>query len=424
MGSFGKDQILMGTTEKDEIFTKVDGPIIVGAGPSGIAVAACLKEKGIPSLVLERSDCIASLWQYKAYDCVKLHLPKNLCELPLVPKEFPKIPTKDQFIAYITAYADHFKVKPLFNQSVESAVFEFERGVWRVKTRDGGYESRWLVVATGENAEASMPEIPGLERFEGTLVHASEYRNGGEFKGKRVLVVGCGNSGMEISLDLCNHRAIPFIVVRNSIHVIPREMFGFSTFGVAMALLKWLPMKVVDKIILGITEYILGDTDKFGIRRPKTGPMELKLTGGKTPVVDVGALSKIKTGNIKVVEQGVKEITKNGVKFMDGQELEFDCIVLATGYKSNVPSWLKGSDFFTDKGIPKTRFPNGWKGENGLYAVGFTNRGIFGAACDAVKIGEDVDEQWRAMDEFEHDMVQGMDIDGKIRITNRIIVNN
>ncbi|KAF5773336.1 putative indole-3-pyruvate monooxygenase [Helianthus annuus] len=118
-------------------------------------------------------------------------------------------------------------------------------------------------------------------------------------------------------------------------------MFGFSTFGLAMTLIKWLPIKLVDKVILSITNYILGDTEKFGLRRPKTGPLEMKMTTGRSPVLDVGTLSKVKTGNIKVVEQGVREITKNGVVFMDGQELECDCIVLATGYKSNVTSWLK-----------------------------------------------------------------------------------
>ncbi|MFS7904945.1 putative indole-3-pyruvate monooxygenase [Helianthus anomalus] len=209
----------MGSFGRDEVFTKVEGPIIVGGGPSGIAVAACLKHDGIPSLVLERNDCIASLWQHKAYDCVKLHIPKELCELPLLgyPKSYPKYPTKSQFISYITSYADHFGVKPLFNQTVESAGFELERGVWRVKTQDGCYESRWLVVASGENAEPLVPKIPGTEVFEGTLVHASEYKNGDEFRGKKVVVIGCGNSGMEISLDLCNHESIPFMVVRNSV---------------------------------------------------------------------------------------------------------------------------------------------------------------------------------------------------------------
>ncbi|KAK9079460.1 hypothetical protein SSX86_001132 [Deinandra increscens subsp. villosa] len=356
----------MGSTGKDEVFTKVEGPIIVGGGPSGIAVAACLKQKGIPSLVLERNDCIASLWQHKTYDSVKLHLPKQFCELPLLgyPKSYPKYPSKNQFIAYLTSYADHFAIKPVFNQKVESAEFEFGRGVWRVKTEGGGgYESRWLVVATGENAEALVPEIAGMEGFEGRVMHASEYKNGGEFRGKKI-------------------------------HVLPREMFGFSTFGVAMTLLKWLPIKLVDKLILSITNYILGDTERFGLRRPKTGPLELKMTTGKTPVVDVGAFSKIKTSNIKVIEQGVREITKNGIMFLDGQELECDCIVLATGYKSNVTSWLKGNDFFADDGMPKTSFPNNWKYENGLYTAGFTRRGILGAACDATKVANDIGNQW------------------------------
>ncbi|KAD0858377.1 hypothetical protein E3N88_43610 [Mikania micrantha] len=220
----------MGSTGKDEVFTKVEGPIIVGGGPSGIAVVVCLKHNGIPSLVLEKDDCIASLWQHKAYASVKLHLPKQLCELPMLgyPKNYPKYPTKNQFIVYVTAYADHFAIKPLFNQKVESAGFELERGVWRVKTQDSGYESRWLVVATGENAEALVPEIPGAETFEGRVMHASEYKNGREFRGKKVVVIGCGNSGMKISLDLCNHDSIPFMVVRNSYPSFTARTTGIS----------------------------------------------------------------------------------------------------------------------------------------------------------------------------------------------------
>ncbi|PWA40172.1 flavin-binding monooxygenase family protein [Artemisia annua] len=389
MGSCEKDQLLM--------VKKINGPIIVGAGPSGIAVAACLKQNGVPSLVLERSDCIASLWQYKTYDILKLHLPKQFCELPLFgyPKNFPKYPTKEQFVSYLVAYAKHFDIKPKFNQTVVSAEFELEKDIWRVVTQDCVYESRWLVVATGENAEAVVPEIQGIEKFEGVVRHTSEYKSGSEFKDKRVLVVGCGNSGMEVSLDLCNHHASPFMVVRNSVHVLPREMFGFTTFGIAMALLKWLPIRVVDKLILLMANITLGSTDKLGLRRPKTGPLELKNATGKTPVLDTGALSLIKSGKIKVVEQGVREITRNGVKFMDGQEIAFHSIVLATGYKSNVPFWLKGSDFFTDDGMPKTPFPNGWKGEKGLYTVGFTRRGLLGTTCDALKIAKDVTDQWR-----------------------------
>ncbi|XP_057477314.1 LOW QUALITY PROTEIN: probable indole-3-pyruvate monooxygenase YUCCA4 [Actinidia eriantha] len=376
----------------------VHGPIIVGAGPSGLSVSACLKNNGVTSLILERSDCLASLWQQRTYDRLKLHLPKHFCELPLFgfPKKFPKYPTKHQFISYVNSYAAHFSITPRFKQEVKRAEFDCKIGLWRVKTQDCEYISRWIVVATGENAEPMIPEIAGIERFEGDLVHTSGYCSGSDFGNKRVLVVGCGNSGMEVSLDLCRHNAIPHLVVRNTVHILPRDMFGFSTFGIAMSLLKWLPLRLVDKFLLLMAQFTLGNTDKLGIRRPKTGPIESKTATGKTPVLDVGALSQIKSDKIKVME-GVREITRSGAKFMDGQEKEFDCIIFATGYKSNVPSWLKGSDFFTEDGMPRTPFPNSWKGQNGLYAVGFTRRGLLGTASDSLNIARDITNQWRTI---------------------------
>ncbi|KAK4787612.1 hypothetical protein SAY86_011445 [Trapa natans] len=374
-----------------------NGPIIVGAGPSGLAAAACLLEHGVPSLILERSDCIASLWQHRTYDRLKLHLPKDFCELPYrkFPEDYPKYPTKHQFVAYMESYAAHFSIRPLFNQTVLAA--RFKDGQWRLRTAaDHEYVSPWLIIATGENADPVIPDIAGLDKFGGKIIHTSSYKSGSDYQNQRVLVVGCGNSGMEVSLDLCRHNVLPHMVVRNTVHVLPREVLGLSTFGIAMALLKWFPLKLVDKFLLFAASMTLGNTDHFGLRRPKTGPLELKNVTGKTPVLDTGALSQIKAGKIKVME-GVKEITKNGAKFVDGQEKEFDSIILATGYKSNVTSWLKSGEFFTKEGMPKVPFPNGWKGDNGLYTVGFTSRGILGTSCDAIKIAQDIADQWRAI---------------------------
>ncbi|XP_030543039.1 probable indole-3-pyruvate monooxygenase YUCCA4 [Rhodamnia argentea] len=384
---------------KDREEDPLRGPIIVGAGPAGLAASACLSEHGVPSLILEKSDCIASLWKHRTYDGLKLHLPKRYSELPLwgIPEHFPNYPTKHQFISYMEAYASHFSIRPNFNQNVEKAEFDQIRGFWRVQTREFQYISRWLIVATGENAEPFVPDIVGLDKFNG-LVHSSEYKSGSDFKNQRVLVVGCGNSGMEVSLDLCRHNATPHMVVRNTVHVLPREMFGFSTFGLAMSLLKWLPLRMVDKLLLVMANLVLGNTDHLGLQRPKTGPIELKNITGKTPVLDVGALSHIKSGDIKVMSS-VKEITETGAKFMDGQEKEFDSIILATGYRSNVPSWLK-SEFFTKEGMPRTPFPEGWKGENGLYTVGFTRRGLLGTAGEAIKIAKDIAAQWRAINDL------------------------
>lgn len=82
--------------------------------------------------------------------------------------------------------------------------------------------------------------------------------------------------------------------------MLPREMFGYSTFGIAMNLQEWLPLRLVDRLLLFISNFILGKTEQYGLQRPKTGPIELKNATGKTPVLDVGALAEIKSGRIKV----------------------------------------------------------------------------------------------------------------------------
>ena len=213
----GKEQEQQGFRQAKCV--KVHGPIIVGAGPSGLAAAACLSQQGVPSLILEKSDCIASLWQQRTYDRLKLHLPKQFCELPLLgfPANFPKYPTKSQFISYMESYASHFNIHPKFNQGVKKAEYDRVKGIWRVQTEHLEYHSRWLIAATGENAEPLIPGIPGRDKFKGTILHTSEYNSGSKFKNQRVLVIGCGNSGMEVSLDLCRHNAIPHMVVRNTV---------------------------------------------------------------------------------------------------------------------------------------------------------------------------------------------------------------
>ncbi|KAB2599909.1 indole-3-pyruvate monooxygenase YUCCA3 [Pyrus ussuriensis x Pyrus communis] len=332
----------------------VNGPVIVGAGPSGLAVGAGLKEQGVPFIVLERADCIASLWKKRTYDRLKLHLPKQFCQLPNLPfpEDFPEYPTKDQFISYLESYANHFYISPNFNENVQSAKYDETFGLWRVKTiistsdsnpsatAEVEYICRWLVVATGENSEKVVPEFEGLEEFKGNVVHACDYKSGVAYHGKQVLVVGCGNSGMEVSLDLCNHNASPSIVVRSSVHVLPREIFGKSTFELAVLLMKWLPLWLADKILLMLAWLIFGNLEKYGLKRPTLGPLELKNNSGKTPVLDIGALEKIRSGEVKVVP-GIKRFSRGRVELVDGQNLEIDSVVLATGYRSNVPSWLK-----------------------------------------------------------------------------------
>ncbi|KAK6122939.1 hypothetical protein DH2020_043316 [Rehmannia glutinosa] len=360
-----------------------------------------LKKQGVPFIILERSNCIASLWQNRTHDRLKLHLPKKFCQLPYIPfpENFPEYPTKHQFIDYLKSYAKRFELDPKFNESVRSAKYDETCGLWRVKTvsNDGSgveYICRWVVVASGENAEKVVPEFEGLHDFGGNVIHACDYKSGEVYRGKRVLVVGCGNSGMEVSLDLCHYNAIPSMVVRNSVHVLPREIFGKSTFELGVSLMKWMPIWVVDKILLAASRLLLGNIEKYGLKRPSMGPLQLKNKQGKTPVLDIGTLSKIKSGDIKIVP-GIKKFIHGGVELVNGQILEIDSVILATGYSSNVPSWLKESDFFSKDGFPISQFTNGLKGKNGLYAVGFTRRGLSGASLDAIRVAQDIGKIWK-----------------------------
>ncbi|CAN1121841.1 Indole-3-pyruvate monooxygenase YUCCA6 [Linum perenne] len=376
----------------------VPGPVIIGAGPSGLAAAACLKTKGIPFLILEKGSSIGSLWKFGTYDRLQLHLPKKFCELPYLPfpPHFPAYPTKQQFISYMENYAKDFTIKPLFRQEVRVVQYDPTMGFWQVQASEYQFICRWVIVATGENAEPVVPDIQGMRGFKGRILHTSSYKDGAEFKGKKVLVVGCGNSGMEVSLDLFNSGADVSVSVRNKLHILPREVLGISTFALSMLLLKWFPVKLVDKLLILVSRFILGDTSRAGISRPEIGPLELKNSTGKTPVLDVGAFARIKSGQIKIVH-GLGRFTKNGVEFGDGTVKEYDAVILATGYRSNVTSWLKEDKFFNEKdGYPRTPFPNNWKGNNGVYSIGFNRRGLLGAAMDAEKVAQDIARQWNS----------------------------
>lgn len=122
--------------------------------------------------------------------------------------------------------------------------------------------------------------------------------------------------------------------------MLPREMFGKSTFELAVLMMQWLPLWLVDKLLLILAWLVLGNIEKYGLKRPSKGPLELKNTKGKTPVLDIGTLEKIRSGDIKVVP-GIKRFSNGSVELINGENLDVDAVVLATGYRSNVPSWLQ-----------------------------------------------------------------------------------
>ncbi|OEL14393.1 putative indole-3-pyruvate monooxygenase YUCCA10 [Dichanthelium oligosanthes] len=367
--------------------------LIVGAGPAGLATAACLSRCSVPYLIVEREDCSASLWRHGTYDRLKLHLAKEFCALPYVPYPdgTPTYVPKEEFIKYLDGYTEHFGIKPRYCTLVESATYDEETSRWVVAARDTvagtevRYSARFLVVATGENGVGSIPEIPGLESFPGEAFHSSTYKSGGSYAGKRVLVVGCGNSGMEIACCLASHGADTSIVVRSPVHIMTMELIRFG-----MTLVKHVPITIVDWIIVNIANVIFGDLSKHGIVRPKTGPLDLKSKTGRSSVIDVGTVGLIKKGIIKVFG-GISKIIGNKVEFECGKESSFDAIVFATGYKTTANLWLKDDKgMLNSDGLPEKGYPNHWKGENGLYCAGFARRGLSGISMDANNIANDI----------------------------------
>ncbi|KAE8724179.1 putative indole-3-pyruvate monooxygenase YUCCA5 [Hibiscus syriacus] len=360
------------------------------------------KKTRVPFVILKRVHCIASLWQKCTYDRLRLHLPKQFCQLPKLPfpKDYPEYPTKRQIIEYIESYAKYFDINLKFNECVQSARYNETSDFWRVKTVGSNktefeYICRWLIVATGKNTESVIPNIKGLFEFGGKVIHAHEYKYGEKFKGQKVFVVGCSNSGMEVSLDLYNHNASPSMVVHSSVHVLPREIFGKSTFKLVVSIMKWLPLWVVDKIMLILAWLVLGNIEKYELKRPSKGPLELNNTKGKTPVLDIGVLEKIRSGDINVVHE-IKRFSRGQVELINGEKLDIKSVVLATGYLNNVPSWLqmRKCELVDKNGYRKAPFPHGWKGKAGLYVSGFTRRGLSGASLDVIRIAQDIGNAW------------------------------
>ncbi|KAL6218058.1 hypothetical protein ACLB2K_011275 [Fragaria x ananassa] len=367
--------------------------VIIGAGPAGLATSACLNRLNISNVVLEREDCCASLWKNRSYDRLKLHLAKQFCELPYMPfpENTPTYVPRKEFIQYLDTYVSTFKINPLYHRSVETASFDEDVGKWCVLVNNTelgvqeSYYAKFLVAATGENGEGYLPETNGLGSFKGEIIHSSEYGNGNKYRGKNVLVVGSGNSGMEIAYDLSNSGANTSIVIRSSVHVLTKEIVF-----IGMVLSKYLPIMVVDGIVMFLTKLKFGNLSKYGIQNPKMGPFHIKQNEGHSPIIDVGTIKKIKSGDIQVLPS-ITNIEGNEIRFENGYLKWYDAIVFATGYKSTVLKWLKDeNNLFGDNGMPKKSFPNHWKSQNGLYCAGFSKRGLFGISYDAQHISNDI----------------------------------
>ena len=241
-------------------------------------------------------------------------------------------------------------------------------GVWEADTETTRYRASSLIVATGYNGEPNIPAWPCQDSFRGEIRHSSTYLNGVPYRGKRVLVVGFGNSGGEIAIDLWENGATPAMAVRSPVNVLPKEVLGIPILTLAIPMSR-MPPKLADLLTAPLVKLTVGDVTRLGLRKPPLGPNRQVSKQARIPLLDIGTIGLIEKGYVSV-RPGVDRFTEEGVVFTDGREERFDAVVLATGFRPRVDRFLEPAAEVADAGgTPRTSGEPA--GLPGLYFCGF-----------------------------------------------------
>jgi len=345
--------------------------VVIGAGPAGLAVAATLIANGRPPLVIEKAGAVGASWRAH-YERLHLHTVKELSALPglAFPAEQPRYVPRQGVVDYLADYAARAGIAPRFGE--EAIAIAREGGGWRTETRSGhAFRSRHVVVTTGANSHPNVPALEGHDAFAGTILHSRDYRKAERFAGQRVLVVGMGNTGAEIALDLAEHGVAATLSVRSPVNIVLRDVLGRPTQKTSI-LLSRLPTKLGDALARFFADVTVGDVGRLGLQRSPISPLRELREHGRTPVIDVGTLARMRSGEIGV-RPGIRRLHAADVEFVDGVVAPFDAIVLATGYRAGVEALFPGAVVPVDaSGLP---LPLAGEGPlAGIYFVGFDTR--------------------------------------------------
>lgn len=341
--------------------------IVIGAGPGGLAVAACLQREGITgAVILEEAGQVASSWR-RHYERLHLHTPRKHSALPHwpMPDDCARYPARAQVIEYFEAYARHFALAPRFGERVRSARRVGE--MWEVSTPQARYQAPMLVVAAGYNRVPMIPTWPGMTDFGGPIKHSSAYATGRPFQGQDVLVVGFGNSGGEIAIDLHEHGARPAIAVRGPVNIIPREVLGVPVMALGLVQRLFSP-EAADTLNAPVLRALIGDLESLGLRKLPYGPATQIRKHGRIPLIDVGTVALIRQHAI-TVRPGLRAFQRGAVVFDDGSRSRFDAVILATGYRPRVDFLEARAGVLDADGTPASS--GGESAAAGLYFCGY-----------------------------------------------------
>jgi putative flavoprotein involved in K+ transport len=338
---------------------------VIGAGPAGLAAAAMLQRAGERVVVLERGE-VGAAWTTR-YDRLHLHTVRWLSCLPgyRIPREFGKWLSRDRVIEYLQSYAEHHALD--VRTGVE--VGRLDRGGtgWIVTTVDNQLEAERVVIATGHNNLPFLPDWPGAAAQE--ITHSSQYRNPAPYLGKRVLVVGAGNSGAEISVDLANGGAADvFLAVRTPPSIVRRDTLGFPSqvLGIATA---HLPVPVVDRLSAALRRIAIPDLTSHGLPAPER-PYSDFLQRLVIPILDVGLVGAVRTGRVRVVP-ALERFEDRTAVLAGGARIKVDAVIAATGFRTGLEPLVGHLGILKERGEPLVHAGQEHPQAPGLHFVGY-----------------------------------------------------
>jgi cation diffusion facilitator CzcD-associated flavoprotein CzcO len=313
---------------------------VIGAGAAGLTAAKALLDAGLDVVAHEKGDRPGGLWARDnagglspAYASLHLNTSKGrtqFADFPM-PKHWPDYPSADRVARYLADYSDEFGVTEhiRLHTTVESVVKD--GGSWTVTTQDGDadrYDA--VVVANGHNWAPRWP-APGYPgAFDGTQLHAHDYRTAEAFRGRRVLVVGMGNSAMDIAVDASYVARGPVLLsARHGVHIVPKYLFGrpADATGGALAVLPWRTRQRVAETMLRLA---VGTPQSYGLPAPAGGLFQ------NHPTISDTILHRLTHGEV-AARPGIERLDGDRVVFADGSADQVDVIVWATGYRACVP---------------------------------------------------------------------------------------
>ena len=350
--------------------------LVLGGGPAGLATSQQLSQHRVPHRVLERGDDVGYTWA-NLYDSLTLHTGKHMSGLPdmPLPRSAPLFVPREEFLHYLRRYARAFDLPIDTGRDVERMTRT--DGTWTVSTSRGVLAARVVVVATGIVANPKTPHFPGQDRFAGRIAHSVAYRRPDGYAGRRVMVVGVGNSGAEIASEIARAGGKVTIAVRSGANVVPLTFAGLPIQYVAFGVRK-LPRRVQEGAVALVQLLTQLRRGKPVLPRPAHSPLD------EIPVIGFHLVDAIAEGLIDA-RVGVAELTSEGARFTDGRTGQFDEIILATGFGAALGP-LGGLVQVDAKGFARRRNRVVSVDQPGLYVVGHNydaTGGLYNISRDA-----------------------------------------